>query len=442
MYHNVSTENQFLLSSTDQSGKGPEAASDPGPPPACPLDRDQLAEAFPEMLSGSQLLAQSFKRLDARDLFGIMVVRKDPAPSEKADTSALEIARALDSVCNGETGWWGIIEPDLFVCFFPNMNDLACQQAAERLQESLRDLTAATVSMGIASFPTAGFARDEILANAYKALDHAAFFGPGSRTVFDDVSLNISGDHLFQKGDITGAMAEFSTALDMEPANVNVRNSLGVCHSLLGQFDAAIEAFETVLRLAPEEFMAHYNLGLVHLLMEHHREALVHLLSASRLAGDVYEVALHTSQVYLELGEPEEALAHAQTAIRLKPTAHAYRLSADAYAALDRTEEAIGAYRQAVKQNPNDAAALSSLGLLYAGKGENAEIARIFCEKSVEIFPDEGKYRHQLGMLYFMRNQMDEALGAFQQAVDLGYDSTAYIDRIEALQRSSEDQAC
>jgi tetratricopeptide (TPR) repeat protein len=254
--------------------------------------------------------------------------------------------------------------------------------------------------------------------------------------------LNISGDHLFQKGDIAAAMTEFSTALDMEPANSNVRNSLGVCHSLLGQFDLAIEAFETVLRLAPEEFMAHYNLGLVHLLVEHPEDALAHFLTASQLAGDVYEVALQTGQVYLELAQPEEALVHIQTAIRLKPTALAYRLSADAYAASDRTEEAIGAYRQAIKQNPNDAAALSSLGLLYAGKGENAEIARIFCEKSVEISPEEGKYRHQLGMLYFMQNRLDEALGQFQQAVDRGYDSGSYIERIETLQRPPEDQAC
>ncbi len=443
LYHNISTENQFLLSSTDcpQCGRPDREL---GGPPAGALDRDLILASFPEVQTGSLLLTRSLEKLDAEDLFSIMVVRSDPAqpPETENDAGGLDIARAIETVCAEETGWWGIVEPDLFVCFFPERHDPVCGQTAERLQKCIRDAGRATVSVGIASFPTAGFARDETLANAYKALDHAAFFGPDSQMIFDDVSLNISGDHLFQKGDIAGAMAEFTAAVEMEPGNVNVRNSLGVCHSLLGQFHQAIDAFETVLRLAPAEFMAHYNLGLVHLLMENRAEALEHLLEASRLDGDVYEVALQTAKVYLEMEQPENGLAHIQTAIQLKPTALAYRLSADAYTALGRTDEAIDAYRQAIKQNPNDAAALSSLGLLFADRGENAEISLIFCEKSVEIAPDEGKYRHQLGRLYFMQNRLDEALDAFRQAEDRGFDSGAYIDQIEARQRPPEDQAC
>jgi hypothetical protein len=46
----------------------------------------------------------------------------------------------------------------------------------------------------------------QIVTNAEKALDHAGFFGPGTITGFDAVSLNISGDRRYQAGDIAGAI--------------------------------------------------------------------------------------------------------------------------------------------------------------------------------------------------------------------------------------------
>jgi tetratricopeptide (TPR) repeat protein len=327
-------------------------------------------------------------------------------------------------------------------CYFPGKNDRACQKIAHSIRKRLSKITDATVSIGIASYPTAVYSRDQVLFNACKALDHAGFFGPDSQIIFDDISLNISGDHLFQKGDIPAAMGEFTVALLLEPANVNVRNSLGVCHSLLGNFDQALAEFETAVKLAPEEFMAHYNLGLVHVLTGNRQEALAHFLEAHGLSGEVYEVTLQAGRMYLELGDFENGFAYLENALRLNPTALAHRLMGDCHAAMGRSEEAIMAFRQAVKQNPNDAAALSALGLLYEDKGENPEIAALFCEQSVEISPAEGIYRHRLGELYLKQDRLEDALKAFQSAVELGYDSSRHIEEIQSRQALSENQGC
>jgi Flp pilus assembly protein TadD len=273
-------------------------------------------------------------------------------------------------------------------------------------------------------------------------LDHAAFFGPDSQVVFDDVSLNISGDHLFRKGEIPAAMEEFTTALLLEPENVNVRNSLGVCHSLLGNFDQALSEFQTALKLAPEEFLAQYNLGLVHVLTGNRQEALTRFLEAYRLSGDVYEVTLQTGRLYLETGDPAQGFTYLEKALRLNPTALSHRLMGDCHSAMGRSEEALAAYKQAVKINPNDAAALSTLGLLYEDKGGNREIAALFCEQSVQISPTEGLYRHRLGELYLKQDRLEDALKAFQAAVELGYDSSRYIEEIQNRQGVGEDQGC
>jgi tetratricopeptide (TPR) repeat protein len=441
MYRSVSTKSQFLLSSSD----APKTAEDSRklvPVTETDLDRDILKLGYPEIETDDVFIATSLEKVSNCDMFSVLVVKNDPATETVAAAACLDVAAAVNEICAKEAGWWGVIDPNLMACFFPKKNDRACQKAAQSIRKHLLKITSATVSMGIASYPTASYSMDQVLFNACKALDHAGFFGPDSQVIFDDISLNISGDHLFQKGDIPAAMGEFTAALLLEPGNVNVRNSLGVCHSLLGNFDQALAEFETAVKLAPQEFMAQYNLGLVHVLTGNREDALAHFLEAHRLSEEVYEVALQTGRMYSEMGQPEQGIAYLQKALRLNPTALAHRLMGDCHSAMARPAEAIVAYKQAVKQNPNDAAALSALGLLYQDKGENPEITALFCEKSVEISPNEGLYRHRLGKLYLKQERMEEALKAFQAAVALGYDSSREMEEIQNRQVMVEDQGC
>lgn len=441
MYQSFSNKSQFLVSSSGTS----EAVADPGmisPAAEIDLDKDILTLGFPALETGEAFVTHSLEKLSACKLFGVLVVQIDPSSDMVASALCLEVGGAVDKICTKEGGWWGLIDPNLMACFFPAKKGPGCRKIGIALRKQLWKISKATVSIGIATYPTARYSKDKILINACKALDHAAFFGPDSQVVFDDVSLNISGDHLFQKGEIPAAIEEFTTALLLEPENVNVRNSLGVCHSLLGNFDQALLEFQTALKLAPEEFLAQYNLGLVHVLTGNRQEALTHFLEAYRLSGDVYEVTLQTGRLYLETGDPAQGFAYLEKALRLNPTALAHRLMGDCHSSLGRPEEALIAYKQAVKLNPNDAAALSALGLLYEDKGENREIAALFCEQSVDISPTEGLYRHRLGELYLKQDRLEDALKAFQAALELGYDSSRFIAEIRNRQAVGEDQGC
>jgi tetratricopeptide (TPR) repeat protein len=96
-------------------------------------------------------------------------------------------------------------------------------------------------------------------------------------------------------------------------------------------------------------------------------------------------------------------------------------------------DEAAGAYKKAIKNNPGDAAALSVLGCLYAERGENPEICELFCRQSVEISPEEGLYHHRLGKLYLKHNQLTKALQAFQKAGKLGFDAQKDIQEVQRL---------
>ncbi|MBU1398246.1 MAG: tetratricopeptide repeat protein [Proteobacteria bacterium] len=100
-------------------------------------------------------------------------------------------------------------------------------------------------------------------------------------------------------------------------------------------------------------------------------------------------------------------------------------------------DEAEEAYEKAVKINPNDAASLSSLGLLYDQNGKNHDIALSFCRQSVEISPDNGLFRQRLGKIYHKHGLLGDAMKEFEKAEELGCESGRYINEIRAERKKA-----
>jgi len=401
--------------------------------------RQILQSAYPDMLCDQDFIDHAQRVLAADSLFSAVVIRVDhngqaeAAPDDPAqEDGLLEVARILDEVCREHKGIWGALESGLLAGFFPDRNGPQTIDLIRRIQARLKEKTQKTITAGVAEYPTIMYQKSEILQNAAKALDHATFFGPGSAVAFDGISLNISGDKLYEQGEIQGAVDELRTALKLDPANVNVHNSLGVCFGILGDYEPAIAAFEAAISLDPEEYMALYNLGLVFMLTDKRDQALELFLKADKINGDTYEVTFQTGKLYLDLGDLEKARKYLERAADLAPEAGAvYRYLGDCHAAANLPQEAITAYRKAIRLNPQDAASMSALGCLFEDQGENAEITTIFCRESVELAPDNALFRFRLGRLYSKQNRLDQALSEFQQALKLGYDAAEDIKAIE-----------
>jgi tetratricopeptide (TPR) repeat protein len=213
---------------------------------------------------------------------------------------------------------------------------------------------------------------------------------------------------------------------------VNVRNSLGVCYGVQGEYTRAGDEFKAAVELDPREYMAIYNLGLVSMLNGEKEDALDFFLKAGTTSENVYEIAFQTGRLYLENGKPEKACKYLEQAAQSDPDAGGvYRSLGECYACLDRTESAIAAYKKALKLNPGDAASLSALGCLFDEQGENPEIAIMFCRESVGLSPENGLFRQRLGQLYLKQDQLEEALKEFIEAKNLGYDSTEDINKLK-----------
>ncbi|MDM8524668.1 tetratricopeptide repeat protein [Desulfococcaceae bacterium HSG8] len=443
LYRSRISTQEFLFSKTDSIVR--DDASDALTLSLLKEGAAALSIEFPDMLTGKAFIRDAMRKLEASSAFGGMTIRIDAFPGISDKRYALNLlidtAKAVDGVCDSEeTGMWGLVGRDMFGCFFPGKDESACLKLAARVRKNLAHRKG-SVSIGAAIYPLLHFKKEQILLNARKALDHAAFFGPGSIVAFDAVSLNISGDKLYQKGNVHGAIEEFRTALLLAPSDVNVHNSLGVCYGVLGSYKKSLEEFELAVRLDPGEVMALYNAGFVNMLMSNRGKALEYFSEAEKAGEDVFEVAFQTGRIYLEMKKFPSSREYLEKAVELRPeSGPAFRYLGECYAAMNMANEAIQAYKKAIRQNPYDASSLSAIGCLFDIQGENPDISTVFCQHSVEIMPENGLYRHRLGMLYMKQKRLEEALEEFIKAAELGHsDSTRFIKKIR--KRLTDDES-
>lgn len=447
LFHNRSLSRQFLFSRTDSKLMGDKADA------GLFLDSDELKKKFPDILHNRSLIDHAMKALESSLQFGAMVVQIDkPSHKDKpldinqaeinqASNILLDVAETIDLICRSNNSIWGQTGNSMFGCFFPEADKHLCRDIAKKIQRNLAKGGNKTVTIGIALYPTINFDKGEILDNAHKALHHAAFFGPGSTVFFDTISLNISGDRLYQEDDINGAIEEFKTALMLDPLNVNVHNSLGVCYGALGAFEKALEHFEQAVQIDPGEIMALHNAGIVNILINNKDKALKLLLKAESMGEDIFEVAFRAGKLYLEKGEFGKARKLLEKAVKLRPkSGTAFRYLGECYAAVQMTDEAICAYKKGIRLNPNDAYSLSALGYLFDLQGEDFEITTIFYQQSVDIAPENGLFRNRLARLYLKQNQLEEALAEFKKAHDLGHDSMEFIKKIQDMVQDEQNR--
>ena len=407
-----------------------------------PDDFDKLLKAYPDIKSQDLFIDHSLAGLKSSPTFGAMVISIDKLKHKKKGVSGkkntnnlrLDVAGAIQQICNTENGMWGVLDRGSFGCFFPEKGKSVCLKLAKKFKRKLAEKRDETVTIGIASYPALNYKKGQVLENARKAFDHAQFFGPDRTVSFDAVSLNISGDKLYDKGDIKGAIEEFKMALLLDPSNVNVHNSLGVCHGVLGDYKKALQEFKSAISLDPDDIMALHNAGLTCTLAGNSDKALEYFLKADRIDKDVFEVAFQTGKLYLENKQPDKGITYFEKAIKINPeSGPAFSNMGDCFTSLGIIDKAVSAYKKAIKLNANDADSLSTLGYLFDAQGENLDISIVFCRQSVEISPKNGLFRYRLGRLYQKANKIEAALEEFKAAKKMGYDSTQEIKQIRDL---------
>ncbi|MBW2063001.1 MAG: tetratricopeptide repeat protein [Deltaproteobacteria bacterium] len=399
------------------------------PPAGLQEDKERLDPllGIPDHLGFIRLFDE---RMEEEEKFGIILVRVDGYDSYRQTMGRLLSDQQFKSLYDmlqedmPQKALTGRFSADCLVVFSPGMDEAAAQTLAETWRSKVNGRHPQTVSLGLAVYPCASFTRPDTLVNAQKALEHASFFGPDSQAAFDAVSLNISADKLFEAGDLEEAVAEFEKALELDPDDLNVLNSLGVCYGYERHLDLALECFGKVMKLDPQNLMAHFNQGFAFAMADRPMEALENFRRAAEIDGQNFDVLFQLGKMALELERIDEAVASLERAEKAEDSRPiVFRYLGESLLRAGRDDEAINAYKAAVRCDPKDAASMSQLGVLFMDKGADLEVALSLTRQSVDLDKSNALFRERLARALLCVRDLAGAEDQYRQALNMGVHS-------------------
>lgn len=298
-------------------------------------------------------------------------------------------------------GIWENLDNTSFVfSFWDYKNDKKASQLIISLKEKISTALKADILIGVAKFPYQNFSKEETFDNAIKAIDHAAFFGPDTLIHFDATSLNISGDRLYQLNRYKMALEEYQKGLEIEPDNINLINSLGVCFGVMGKLDKAKLEFDKAMKINPNDVMVIYNIGLLYQIEEDIDKAVIYLRKAHGIDSAVFEVEFLLGSLLVKKNHTKQALPHLEKAGEINPESGlSFRMKGEIHLENNLPEKAGLEFNKAIKINPRDAISLSGYARSLELQNKNLNIARSFAQNSIDIDTDNNLFKKRLKII-------------------------------------------
>ena len=217
---------------------------------------------------------------------------------------------------------------------------------------------------------------------ALEACHHALEFEPG----FPDLHFRL-GRLLERTGENEEAAASYCKAAELNPEYIEAHRALGFLRLRTGAAPAAAEAFGTVHALAIAAVDAPYRKG-IHALTDGDAAVAEQAMREAFLRHpDLFEYHYRNGLRSLKAGDFEDSCNHLASAAELGyHYTDLYNYLGVAYAELERTEEAIAAFKRSIEGNPEYLAARLNLGFTYAGAGLHREAVEVLT-RALELQP-------------------------------------------------------
>jgi len=175
-----------------------------------------------------------------------------------------------------------------------------------------------------------------------------------------------------------------------------------------------------------------YDKGLKELWQENWSAALTYFQKATEKNPDYAGAWFNLGVTYAELGRHQDAIEAYKQAIRIKPDLanehYTHKNLGAAYSELGRWQDAIEAYKQVIRIKPDDAAAHYDLGVTYAELGRHQDAIEAY-KQAIRIKPDFAEAHNNLGAAYGSLEHHQEAIEAYKQAIRIKPDhATAHFN--------------
>jgi tetratricopeptide (TPR) repeat protein len=230
-------------------------------------------------------------------------------------------------------------------------------------------------------------------------------------------ALNRRGQLRASAGRTKEALADFDTAIRLDPARWRALHNHGVLMAQAGQLERAFDDFHRTIELNPEFAKAYSNRAALYVLAGQLEPALRDYRQAAELDPKLAIAHRGIGRTCHLLGQTEEAVAHLDTAIELAPhDAAALTSRGDLLTDLGRYADAAADYERALELNANSADAYRSSAWLLATCPEeavrNPELALQRAERAARLA------RHADAMTFDTLAAAQANAGDFRQAIE------------------------
>ena len=309
---------------------------------------------------------------------------------------------------------------------WPRMRTFAMRDLSEAVKRSPDLGTAHLMIARLQSLP-GGNQKAAVLA-ADKAIELLA---PGQAD-----RLQLAQAHLVRGNladDPTARKADYDKAVELAPADADIRQTRGLFLLLQNEFGSAREDLQVAIEQDPEEAGLHEALGMAYMMddglkdkvrLEKAREAFD---KAIAIAPDAAGPLLQRARVLAMQGEQPEAIADLDKAVEMAPeNAVPLVLRARIQQQAGNSEAATADLAKVLAAQPDNPAALELRGLMAADAGNFAAAIRDFTALAGRPQQDP-LVLGQLGMLHLAAKQPRAAIRWFGKALDL--DDSQFLSR-------------
>ncbi len=186
------------------------------------------------------------------------------------------------------------------------------------------------------------------------------------------IALVMRGTAKAQLSDNTGAIADYTEAIALNPRLVLAYNNRGNLRQHLGDWDGAIADFTTVMEINPLSPIAHNNRAIVYASLGRYSEAIADYTQAIELQPDFASAYNNRGNAYGNLGEYPAASADYTKAIELQPKfAIAYSNRGNIHRMLGDIPNALIDYDLAISVDPTLTIAYYNRGICRRQSGEH-----------------------------------------------------------------------
>lgn len=263
---------------------------------------------------------------------------------------------------------------------------------------------------------------------AISASDRALVLDPNQAQIHISLGIIYHGT-----GKIDSAIEEFECAIELQPVSDDAYKWAGQCWQRKGNMEKAVKCFQTAIHIRPGYWENYNRLGTCYYFFGRYRDAAEQFRRVITIQPDSSLGYNKLGGIYNLLGLYKDAVNMHQRAIEIYPNPSSYTNLGTDYFYLERYEEAIEAYRAAIRMDPRDDLLYRNIGDAYLRVGREAEAHEQFetaielLRKHLQVAPDDAQKLGRLAVCQAKLLRRAEALQSIERATELEPGNTLFM---------------